>query len=416
MKTLTEEIKDELLNAAGDPGGLAAIFEKHKGSKGTLYGALAQATVALKVKLEVVTGKVKVAEKSAVEIEDKFENTQCQLILLEQSRDKLQEELSSLETKLLDKKSLMDQAESLSGLGFGAGQLSELHQRLAKLAASQGVKPAEMTKLFFDVVSQYEDITGLADEAQRVEVANKKIKAEMATAQAEARAAEAKTKARRVSIDITEKLLALGMKESDLPIWNNILAKVGVPLEEMSKAIEQFGSLEKASKDRGKQLNVLKVEVGKVTSQMKAITEERDNTAAAIGAIREQALTQIDGTSKQTLRNLESIMVATAKYGELEHRAGKLEHQLALAQAFTSHDPKQWELVPRKAVCELLAGLIVWSRAHADDNALLTAPPKSISSRLMLYSSSVIRMEDVLLWAFNGLHFAQERQAVGDKG
>ena len=51
MTTRKEIITNELLDFIEDPSGLEAVFERHKGSKGPLYGALAAATTQLQQRL-----------------------------------------------------------------------------------------------------------------------------------------------------------------------------------------------------------------------------------------------------------------------------------------------------------------------------------------------------------------------------
>ncbi len=412
MNTLTNEITQELLDAVGNPAGLEAVFQQHSHSKGPFYHALAQATASLTERFSTLAQKCKEAEKEYQQRQQQAKGTKQELASLEQGRAAKAKELAALEGQVKGKKELLDQAGALGGLGFGLGELAELHDMLAKVAASQGAKPEEAADLFFKEVERYQGIVSLELEAKRAGVAASKAKAEADRWQAEANAAEAKAKARKTSIDIAEKLLAQGVKESDLPQWTRILARAGVVPEGLAQALEQFASLEKLCHERQQQAEKLGGQVKELTSQVKALIEERQQVSAAIGAVRDKALAEIECTSRKTLQNLDALMVKTAEYRELERQAATLEHEIALARAFNSQEPGQWKQLPRRAVQELLTGLVLWSRADASHNPLLSSPPSYLSPQAYFYSVGSLRLEDVLVWALSGLLTEQERKAL----
>jgi len=153
-----------------------------------------------------------------------------------------------------------------------------------------------------------------------------------------------------------------------------------------------------------------------LTSQIKSLTEERDTVSAAIIAVRDKALVEIDRTSKKTLENLNTLMNKTEAYAELEHQAGALEQEIVLAKAFKNGNPEMWKRVSRHAVCNLVAALIEWCRADATHNSLLPAPTGTLASRLRFYSWEKAQLEEILIWVLTALLIEQENKKALPSG
>lgn len=447
MTTLTQTITNELLEAMDDPGEMQAVLHKHANSKGPLYIALAKATNTLVTDVTTLLGNRKEAEKKLQEQQQHVEAVTKTLANLQEQVALKTGEQAAQDTKIEERKTLLDRADSLAALGFGADELSQLNAVLTKLAASQGEKKAAVVSLFFQLLGQYQDMISLELEAKSAHVAAAKAKAEMEKCEAETKAAEAKAKARKISLDIVEKMLAQGVKEPDLPHWAAILAKSSVAPGEMAGALEKFGTLDKLCKDREKRSQELHGEAKKLTSQVNALTEERDNIGAAIEAVKDKVLAQLEATAQKAIQglsgqvniinvqwqqlatainvmrekavnemkltsekargNIDVLMAETAKYGAVERHAGALEAEVALARAFKSHDPEQWKQISRQVIGGLLAGIILWSHGDPSHNPLLPAPPSSLSSRMYMHTWLSTRLDEILVWALSGV-FTEE--------
>jgi len=217
MTTQTQAIAEELIRAVDDPAGLEAVLQQHRHSKGPLYLALAKATSVMSDRLNVTLNKCKEAQKEYQEQEQMMKTLEREIADKNSGIMARNKELASLDEKLKHKETLLDQAKALGELSFGPDELGRLHDLLVQVAASQGARPEEAIALFFQEVDRYGSIVSLELEAKRAAVTMSKAKAEAERWQAEAKAAEAKCKARKSSIDITDKLLAVGMKEVDIP-------------------------------------------------------------------------------------------------------------------------------------------------------------------------------------------------------
>jgi len=107
-------------------------------------------------------------------------------------------------------------------------ELVKLYGLLVKIGDSQGMETHETIKMFFDYVGKFQDAIELDNKIQQLQTATATAQAETEHWQAEAKAAETITKVRKSSIDITENILAHGVKERDLPKWMNVLGKSGI--------------------------------------------------------------------------------------------------------------------------------------------------------------------------------------------
>jgi len=310
----------------------------------------------------------------------------------------------------------LDQAGALGGLGFGLGfglgELAELHDMLVKVAASQGAKPEEAADLFFKEVERYQGIVSLELEAKRAGVAASKAKAEADRWQAEAKLAEAKAKARKISIDIAEKLLAQGVKESDLPQWTRIMAKAGVGPEGLVKALERYTSAEMLVQSGQKRANELQGQVATLESQVKALTQERDGIQAAIQAVREKALSEVRQAGEGVATSLKDLDERVRELGDLREKLGELRAEAALAHALRSCDPELWRTVTPESILTLLGAAQTWAQARGFNPGL--TPPEKLQRTTLLSSWTTVRFSDLLQWAATGL-VTGERKALAER-
>ena len=161
-----------------------------------------------------------------------------------------------------------------------------------------------------------------------------------------------------------------------------------------TEALEQLGSLERLCRDRRQQAERLGAQAKELASQVKALNGGRQQVAAAIKAVEENALVAVARVSQETLEHLETFVNRAKDYGELERQAGALEQEVLLAKAFKSQEPELQlqRVVPRSAVRQLLAGLVLWSQTDTSRNPYV-AMPRSLSSRLYHYSSQTLSVD-----------------------
>ena len=138
-----------------------------------------------------------------------------------------------------------------------------------------------------------------------------KATAEAERWQVEAKSREAHSRARIGAIDATERILAKGVKASDLPHWWIIIEKAGVTAERLASALERYGNLEKIIGEHSSKVAQLRRNTTNLKSQVDSLRHERDNVSSAIAAIRDGALreVQIAGTHTLTLGLKETAIV-----------------------------------------------------------------------------------------------------------
>ena len=226
-----------------------------------------------------------VKPQDAISLFFKFVDAYPHLVAVDGEVQKKQQLSASLDGRIKAKQALLDQVQTIGGLGLGTKELVKLHNLLLKIGASQGMEAQESTKMFFAYVGKFQDALALDTHIHQLQTAAATAQAESEHWQAQAKAVEAKTKARKASIDITEKLLAHGVKERDLPHWMHILEKADVSVEELSQGLDQFAALEKLIQNRQQKADKLETSVKSLTAQVNALTDERDQVSAEVDPI-----------------------------------------------------------------------------------------------------------------------------------
>jgi hypothetical protein len=456
--TQTEEIYENLMAAAGDPVATEKVFHEYGGSKGPFYIALAKATTIQQERFKDISQKCEDTDKSYQEKQQQIKNADQQLTGINQSIDGKTKEITLLDTKIGEKQILLDEVKMIAGLGFGTKQLVQLREMLSKMAASQGVKPAEAAAIFFNQIGNYHDLISLELEVKGAQVAAEKAKADKEFWQAAAKTAEAKSKARKTAIDFTDKFIAQGVRQNDLPHWDRIIKKAGVKPEKLANALEQHGSLEKFYQHRQEEVKTLVIKIIGLTNEVKTLAGERQQISDSIGILRKEALaelvkmsqktldnmdnlaiksgesissqqqkaaeaietvrqstqTAVESISKKVLEEIQSLVSQAAQNAVYERQAGVLSQELIVARALKSQYPEYWKKVPFNSVREMLNGIVLWSRAGGDHNPALLKPSYPLSSKISSYSyyTNSASLNEVLEWAVANICSDNERIAA----
>jgi len=420
--TLKQTITKELLDSVDDPVRLEGVFRHHSHSKGPFYLGLAEATSALSLRMDTAREQAAAAVALRGSLDREVETLAEQRRLLEEQVQTLSQQVQDGETKTVELSGLLDRAMELTHWGFGEAELSRLRELLANIAATQGAPPEEGVAQFFQTVQRFEQVVSLDLEAKRAEtrVATASAKAERWEAEAQRR--EARSKARTSAIDLTEKLLAKGVKAQDLPHWEKLLAKAGVTAEELSGALENYGSLEALTSQKDKQAKELRQQTAKLEIQVKALTEQRDNAQTAVQAVRERALKEVKLAGQQLAREMkeagelakeliEGTAISGINYANLRSEDAALMEYIQVARILRSTEPEQWQSLPRDMIQRLLLGAALW--AHAEGRNPKLPPPGAVQARTMISSYTRISLADALIWAMSGVFTQEERQALG---
>lgn len=423
MATLTQTITEELLAAARDPGAVDAVLRQHARSKGPLYLALVQATSTLAARLSALAQEEKAFQQRRAEAQRQAEQEEQEKT---QRLQALREELAGIEAAVADRhgeldrlgrqvdqhRALVDRAERLAGLGFTTDHLERLHGLLAELAASQGASYQDAAARFFSLVGQYGQVASLELETKRAGVLAEKARADADRWLAEAGAAEARCQVRKTSIDATERLLAQGVKERDLPQWARIVDRAGLQPEDLAGALEQVGSLEALVQEREKRKAALQSELAQLERQVKTFQAEReglhravqalrDEVLAAVHSARQKALAEVQGAGQALGATLQAMDARVQEFGKLREQVGDLRAEATLARALRRDEPDLWRKVSTPGALMLLEALLTWSEVHSFDPELL--PPAALQRTIFLSPWTRLHFTDLLVWASVGL-------------
>jgi hypothetical protein len=415
MTTLKETITRELLDSLDDPSGLEAVLKRHSRSKGPLYLALAEATSQFSQCLFQTREDLSHLQATRDELQEGVESLDTRCRELEEKARSLDDQVNQAEGRLTGAQTLLDKAQHLEARGFGEEELARLYELLGQTAASHGLPPEQGVAQFFETVQDYEHLVSLELEAQSAQSRAEKAKAEAERWEAEARSKEAHTRARAATIDTVERLLGKGVKEGDFRQWERTINRAGVSAEALAGELERYGSLERLSKEREQRSEKLQVQMEQTEARLEALRKEQAKAQAAIGAVRDGALREMDETGRLARQHLDGLLTKLKEYGELQHAAETLKQELALAQAFKSLEPSEWERVPRWAIQRMMLGLVLWSKG-AGRNRMVT-PPEAVRQRSRsLMSWQQVSLVDITLWALAGVATEEEMRAlVGGK-
>jgi predicted nucleic acid-binding Zn-ribbon protein len=410
MATLTQSITEQLLEAATNPVQLEGILKEHSHSKGPLYIALAQATTTLTEQLATLSEKCRQTDTECQGRQQQLKTSDQNLADIGRAVEQKSKELVSLNERLEQNQALLNQADTLRGLGFGPDELTKLHSVLARTAASAGARPEEAVATFFQQVDDYQELVSLDLETKRSETRLGQARAEAERWEAEARCKETKAKARSATIDMVDGWLSHGIKEKDLPTWTRILHKVGISPDDLASALGSYGSLELMCQDLTQEIQNLQSQVKDAETRVQALREQEDRVKAGIAAIRDSALKEMRKIGNQAQQHLGTLLQSTQEYGQLQHQAALLAQEICLARAFTSNDQEQWVRVPRQTIQRLMLGLFWWTD-HADRNRPV-APPHLILRGTTLTTYTRVPLASLVLWAYSGLQTEQEHKLL----
>jgi hypothetical protein len=456
MATLTETIYEKLMAAAGDPMAIKDVFQEFNSSKGPFFGALGKARGLLQEQVKNITQKCQDADNYYQERQQQIKIADQNLSTINHLIEEKKKEETTLDSRITAKKELLDEAKAITEFGFGTKELAQLHQFLSKIAAYEGVKTTTAAALFFNLVSNYQYLISLELEVKSAKVAVDKAKTEVEYWQAEAKTAEAKSKLRKASIDFAEKLIANGIKPSEMLRWDRIIFHGGAKPEKMADALKEYISLDNLCQHRRQQAEKLEEKIKERTNHLKTLTDKQDEISDAIGTLRKQGLVEItriseealykvdamatkmqeiitsqqqtatktvgsvcestlsavQSSSQKVMENIQSLMNQAAKYSVLERQAGELSQELVVARALKSQDPEFWKKLSFHSVREMLSGIILWSKAALEHNPSLLPPPYPLSSKIQPYFGKSPVLEEVLSWASASVYSETERKAV----
>jgi len=308
--SLTEQIYAELVDGL-KTGSLdwTAFTAKHRASKGPLYNAIGQFIRDMEPKvreLGVVQAKLDSVGLTLDSLDQRIKEAESSLAPLEEKKNVLTEEIETLETKLAEKRELLEHAGELAKLGFDTERLRQLREALTEIGAKHGLKGKEAVSKFFDDLKDYEAVleAGALLQGLQTQIETKRLEAENWQAKEEA--------LRRKHDDLTEAigamqaLLKRGVKAKQIVNWSVIVSKLGGP-EELEREFGDYKTIRELLNVRKEEAEACRLRLTKAQSQAEILEKERARIEARIDALKVAGVKQLEAMAEETQKQLKAV-------------------------------------------------------------------------------------------------------------
>ena len=409
---LTDIIEEELLATLDGEGDPQAVLDRHAGSKGPLYAALARATVEATVRFGEIRGKLREAQTRRQATEAQAKDAEKRAAQAGRQAAAAEKRIASAGVALQKRQALLDRADALQAAGFDAAALALLGEALGAAAQSGGKPVAEVVAAFLDAAADWRTLAEL-----RSQVAEAKKAAQDAERQARRQQAEAKLSDRAVKAGrwLVQNKVTVPTVES----WRAAAETAGLTAETLATglahALEQHGTLDATRQAWANAVSQLRNEHGKLTQGVAVLRAQRDGITAAIGAARKSGIAQIRSVADQSAAEVRRVV------GELESltaRSAELRQHVRMAEALSTRDPSVWRNVHPDTWDGLLAHLPDWAAAWQVAGVEVDLP-EEIGTRVedqakypALYGPVRLTLPQLVGWLAVGLRDRALRETV----
>ncbi len=372
---LTHIIEQELLATLDGEGDPQAVLDRHAGSKGPLYAALARATAAATARFGEVRGKLREIQARLRETEKGATEAEKRATQAERRASAAEKRLAFAEKAVAERQALLDRADALQVAGFDADALARLGEVLFGAAQVEGQPTEEVVSAFLDAAADWRRLAEL-----RAQVAAAEKGAQQAEAACRRREREAKV--RSVAVDWAVWLVRRKVTPETVGAWQSVAAKLGLTDDGLAtglaRALEEHGTLEASRTAWSASVAKLRADHAKLTGQVAALRREREGLTAAIAAVRDTGIAGVRGVAEAAAAE---IRRAAAEFERVQNRAIELAKHVQMAQALASDDPALWQRVEPETWARLLAHLLRWADARLVAG-IDVEPTEAIRSRL----------------------------------
>lgn len=355
---LTDLIEEELLATLDGEGDPQVVLDRHSGSKGPLYAALARATAQATTRFGEVRGKVRQAQTRLRKVEEGAAESDKRARHAERRASAAEKRLTTVEGALARRQALIDRADALRAMGLGEDALAGLGEALARAAQAEGQATAEVVVAFLDAAADWHRLAEL-----RAQVTAAEQRAVEAEKQAKARIAEA-----RLTQDAVKAGRWLAQRKisgTTVETWRAIAGKLGVSAEDLAaglaRALEEHGSLEAVQKAWSAAVAKLRSVHARLTAEVAALRRERDGLGADIDTVRDAGIAEVQKVSNTAAGE---VRRAAAEFERLTADAAELRQDVDFAKALRVGAPAQWQRVQPDAWQGILLRLEQWSEGN----------------------------------------------------
>ena len=309
----TDEIYLELLDGLEKGLDWQQFLAKHSASKGPLYSAIGRfftevesKIVALHEEKSRVQSELEQAGLMLDSLNQKIKEAESNITSLEDSKNVLNEQVETLETKLAEKSELAKHLAELEKLGFDSERLKQLQEALKEIGMRHGLKGREAVGKFFDALKDYEAVlwAELQLKGLQTQIETKKLEAENWQAKEEA--------LRRKYDDLKEALGAVhalrtrSIKVSQIITWHQILNRFQT-VEQFDQSLAQYGDITKLLNARKEETESYELRLAKAQSQVETLEKERAKLEGAIDAIRLAGVKELKAMTEEATKQLKAV-------------------------------------------------------------------------------------------------------------
>jgi len=430
----TDEIYRELWDGLEKGLDWPQFLASHSTSKGPLYTAIGNFFNEIGTKIAAsyeennsMQSELEQTRLTLESLEKKAKEAQHNVVSLENQQNALNEQVMTLEAKLIEKSELMKQVIELEKLSFNIEVLRQLKDTLTEIGTKYGLKGKEAVSKFFSELKDYDVKTGFEMEIHRLETITGTKKLEAEKWQAEAESSLRRYKDLSEAIASVQGLMKHGVKIEQIVSWNGIVSKLGGP-RELQDNLGQYKSITELLTAKKGDIEACEERVKKLSAQVKALNEQKVEIEAAIKSLSTSGVKKIAEVSSKALTGLNSLSIAgqkefartsdmamiglksvlveikaeTKNLADLNARAGNLEKELMLARYFTTGDQTVLKSFPREVVIAFMERALVYCKLN-QLNPKVRVPDDFSRKYTSIFSSTQVELIDLIRWAEAGL-------------
>jgi chromosome segregation ATPase len=320
--SLTDEIYQELWDGMEKGLDWPQFMAKHSASKGPLYGAISRFFAEVGTKIAAQN-----EEKSRVQVElnqtrltveslDKQKKeAEGNIVSLAEKQKALNEQVTTLETKVTKKAELVKHLAELERLGFNVERLRELYDALSVMGAKHGLKSKEAVSKFFTDLKDYGAVleADLRLKGLQIQIETRKLEAENWQAKEDA--------LRRKHDDLKEAVAAVdtfrkrGIKVSQIITWHQVVSRLQT-VEQLAQDLTQYGDLTRLLKAKKEETERYELKLKKAQNQVETLEKERSKIEGAIDSIKVAGIKELKAMTEETTKQIK--IVASTEITEIQ--------------------------------------------------------------------------------------------------
>ena len=355
---LTDIIEEELLVTLDGGTDPQIVLDRHAGSKGPLYAALARATAEATARFGEIRGKLREAQARRQAAEAQASDANDRAAQAGRQVAAAQKKLAAAEAALTKRQALLDRAAALKAAGFDDAALGRLTDALTAAAKAEGKLVADIVVAFLEAAGNWRTLAELHAQVAEAEKAAKEANRQARRTQAEAKLSDRAVKASRW-------LVRNKVTVPTVEAWRAAAEKAGLTAEAvatgLAHALEQHGTLEAARLSWSAAIGKLQAEHDNLTQEVEVLRTERDGITAAIGAARKTGIAQIRSVADQSAAEVRRVV---AEFEQLTARSAELGQHIRMAQALGSDSLDDWRAVRPATWAGILSYLPDWAEAR----------------------------------------------------